>query len=143
MSVITAMGLGQDFALETMTQAEQRHGLATAAFEVAEIWAHGVSPRLTPAERVHGAVHAVLDLLENGGNEVPSFLLTPVLREEHESITTVTRDGGEVEADWDAGVPMDLHGGDHEYSTTQIYQQIYDSYRDRYTIAAHELFGKP
>jgi hypothetical protein len=126
--------------LETLTQQEQRTHLATAAFDIAEQWAVGISDRLNTKERVHGAVHAVLNMLENGSFEVPAFHLAPVLREDHESFTTAIRGDGPVEADWDYGVIMDLRGPENEPSTTQLYRGIYDNHRERFTIAARELF---
>lgn len=128
---------------EVMSQEEQRAHLATAAYGIAEVWAHGVSDRLSVAERVHGAVHDVLHLLENGSLEVPAFHLAPVYSEDHSSMTEVIRGDGPVDADWDHGVMLDLRGPDEVPSTTQLYQGIYDSHRERFTIAARELFGKP
>lgn len=127
--------------VEIMTQEEQRAHLATAAFQLAEIWSFGVSDRLSIRERVHGAVHGMLNLLENGGEGVPAFHLAPVLSEEHSSMTEVFRGDGMVEADWDHGVMMNLQGPEEIPSTTQLYQSIYDNHRERYTIAARELFG--
>lgn len=127
---------------ETMTQDEQRLSLSMAIYERAEAWAVGVSDRLTPRERVHGAVHSVLHLLENGGNEVPAFHLAPAMGEDQWNTTTqVDRGHGLIEADWDHGVVMKLKDGEETPSVTNYYQGIYDSHRERYTIAARELFS--
>jgi hypothetical protein len=142
-------------ALPKMDVNEQINQVADAAYWIGKHWVERGEEGLGVAERVHGAVHEVLSMIQNGHEvyEIPAFQLTPIDPEtESGCVTAVERNGERVMAEWNFGQPMDLtwkppvYGVDPKSppgSLTDRYQNMYEMMRERYRTAARDLFGDP
>lgn len=143
-------------ALPKMAPFEQIKLVADAAYWISDHWAKRTDQGLGQQERVHGAVHEVLSMLQNGNEmyEIPAFHLIPIDPEtESGCVATIDRDGDRVAAEWNFGQPFSptyhppmLYGHDAKHppgSLTDRYQNHYELMRERYRTSALDLFGDP
>jgi hypothetical protein len=142
-------------ALPKMSTMEQLQVIAKEAHIIANHW-DMIPDHLGQRERIMGAVHDVLALLQNGNPSVPAMLLTPVDPETNEGCVALVRRGTEfTAADWNYGQPMHpqhpapsgnaqlFYTNNAPGSLTAQFQHIYETTRERYRTAARDLFGDP
>lgn len=136
--------------LPLLSEQQQQEAIAEAAHDLATSWIRHPNPHLHVEQRVMGAVHGVLDLLENGSDvyNVPAFHLVPVFPGDAERcVREIDNDQGKaMMADWDYGQEMALKPEEGVFDTmygpslTRSFEHLYDRTRERFSAAARELF---
>jgi len=143
-------GLGD--TIPKLTDSEQRRLIGEAMYRIGDHWANHPSPDLGPTERVMGAIHGALNLLQNGMPDmIPAMHFVPIDPETDNGCVTYLNRGGKMEElDWNYGQPMALtydpgpQGGNPQSppgSLTYAFETHYEILRDRYRTAAADLFG--
>jgi len=155
---LAAHGMVDAQPLAKLRPYEQIQTLADVTHQVAAHWAYRDDPDLGVEERVMGAVHGVLDVLQNGLIErLPAFQLVPIDPETDEGcVQWVNRNQKDVvAADWNYGVPFDLSvratpemgpagallGKSPPSSLTYRFEEHYENMRSRFRTSAEDLFG--
>jgi hypothetical protein len=149
---LAAHGMVDAQPLAKLRPYEQIQTLADVTHQVAAHWAYRDDPDLGVEERVMGAVHGVLDVLQNGLiDRVPAFQLIPIDPETDEGcVQLVDRNQKDrVPADWDYGTPFALSVNVQSFpyeksppaSLTYRFEEHYENMRSRFRTSAEDLFG--
>lgn len=131
--------LTSESKIKPLTGQQVMQQIAGAAYDVAEDWA--LTANLSITERCHGVAHDVLKVLQGNGDDMPAFRLVPI---------TMDGDNRNLPTARDSGVPGDSSSPFRRWpyedkitvgnNLTNEYARLYDSFRDRLSVSAKDLF---